>query len=134
MRQRTQKQKVSKHRPSIFQGKLDFSPTGSVLLTVEHPFEQSMVRMLLASLSLCGITYMYLVGTTIFNVIARKDAVAQATILSSKVADLEREYLAASGRVGPESGKQLGLVPVSKSTYIYRPGATAAAPTEPNAL
>ena len=58
--------KMSKYRPSIFQGRLDlFYTTRSVSLTREHPAERTFFRVLIASLLLIACTYIYFVGASV---------------------------------------------------------------------
>lgn len=120
-------QKISKYTPSIFQGKLDLvGRRRSISLTVEHPAERLMFRMLIAAVVLLACAYVYFVGATILNVIARKEALAQSINLATAVSKLESEYFTLSQQVGPESGARLGLLPVSKTIYVRRPGNAAA--------
>lgn len=118
-------QKISKFAPSIFQGRLDFSARGGVSLTLEHPAERVMFRVLAGTLGILACAYVYFVGVSILNVIARKEALAQTASLASAVSSLERDYFAASQGVGPEDGVRLGLTPVSNTVYVHRPGNAA---------
>jgi hypothetical protein len=127
-------QKISKYRPSIFQARLDFSPGRSFSLTVEHPHEQLVFRALAGTLVALGFSYVYFVGATILNVIARKETVRETAALETNVSKLERDYLVAAKAVTPRDGARLGLAPVTQSSFVYRPGATAVATIERNAL
>lgn len=119
-------QKISRYAPSIFQGKIDFSSARrSFSLTVEHPFEPAILRILAGLILLLGFAYVYFVGATILNVVARKDAMSQSASLTSAVSNLEREYFALSHELGPDDGTRLGLAPVSDTVYVHRPGNTA---------
>lgn len=125
---RTRIQKISKYAPSIFQGKIDFSSRNKGFsLTVEHPAERIVFRTLVSALFLLAILYVYFVGATILNVVARKEAVAQTAHLASAVSELERDYFAISKAIGPEDGARLGLAPVANTVYIHRPGNAALA-------
>lgn len=115
--------KMSKYRPSIFQGKLDlFNTTRSVSLTIEHPLEYAYFRIVIAVLLLLACTYVYFVGASILNVIARKEALMETARLTGAVSALEREYFLVAKGVTPEAGERLGLAPVSKTVYVRRPG------------
>ena len=118
--------KISKYRPSIFQGRLDFSPRAGVSLTAEHPSEQIVFRTLIAALFGLVLTYVYCVGSSVLNVIARKEALTQTASLQTSVSTLESSYYNASAGITPRSGEQLGLLPVSETAFVYRPGAAAA--------
>jgi len=115
--------KMSKYRPSIFQGRLDlFGTTRSVSLTHEHPAERTLLRAMLASLLLIACAYVYFVGASVLNVIARKEALLQTARLTGAVSALEREYFLVAKGVTPEAGERLGLLPVSKTAYVRRLG------------
>ena len=114
-------QKISRYAPSIFQGRLDFAARRAVSLTLEHPAERVVLRVLMLSLTLLAVLYVYFVGASIVNVIARKDALKQIATLASAVAMLEREYFVASGAISPESGLGLGLVPIENTAYVHTP-------------
>ena len=133
-------QKISKHAPSIFQGRFSFAlPMGApaasgISLTMEHPAERTAFKILIAVLALFACGYVYFVGLTILNVIARKDALTQMSVLGGAVSDLEREYFAASQELGPEDGARLGLTPVANTAYVHRPGNAAVASSESNEI
>ena len=120
--------KISKYRPSIFQGKIDFSSAQrGVSLSVEHPAERLALRIIsLALITLiCG--YLYFVSASVLNVIARKEALAQVAVVQGTIGGLEQEYFALSQSVSPQIGRALGLSPVGEPKYVYRPGNVGAA-------
>ena len=127
-------QKISKYRPSIFQGKLEFSPHATFSLTAEHPAELLVFRVLIAALVALALTYVYCVGWTVLNVIARKEALSETASLRSSVSALESNYYTATASVTPTAGVALGLAPVTKTAFVYRPGAAAAVTIERNEL
>lgn len=127
-------QKISKYAPSIFQGRIDFARSSGrrtrghgVSLSIEHPAERVVFRVLLFTLAMFAVLYVYFVGATILNVVARKEAITQTASLASAVSKLEREYFVATQDVGPEDGTRLGLAPVSQTDYVHRPGNAASA-------
>lgn len=127
--------KMSKHTPSVFQGRLDFSSVHRHFsLTVEHPAERTTFRVLAATLLFLGLCYLYFVGASVLNVIARKEALTQTANLASAVSHLERDYFAASQKVTPEAARRLGLSPIEKTVYVYRPGNAAAATISTNEI
>jgi len=132
---RTRIQKISKYAPSIFQGKLEFvGRRRGVSLTAEHPVEGFLFRVLIGSVLALTCAYVYFVGSTILNVIAREEALAQSVDLATAVSKLEREYFSLSQGIRPEDGVRLGLSPVSKTMYVHRPGNAAAAAIAPNEI
>ncbi|MBI4079870.1 hypothetical protein HY414_01400 [Candidatus Kaiserbacteria bacterium] len=90
--------------------------------------------MLIGATILLAFAYVYFVGATILNVIARKEALAQTVNLATAVSQLESEYFALAQALGPEDGSRLGLSPVSDTLYVYRPGNAAAASTDSNEI
>lgn len=79
-------------------------------------------------------SYIYLVGSTALNIIARKEALAKATQAGATIGNFEREYFAISQTVKPDAGEPLGLFPVSDIAYVYRPGAVGQAETPHNEI
>ncbi len=116
-------QKISRYAPSIFQGRLDFAGRRHAFsLTSEHPGERLLFRALTFAVVLLAFSYVYFVGSTILNVIARKEALAESAKRATVVSKLEREYFAISQGIGLEDGTRLGLSPVAKTLYVHRPG------------
>src|SRR3989344_1493159 len=126
--------KISKYKPSIFQGSFRFSTPHARLshrvgfsLTMEHPTERAVLKMLVAAL-------MVFVSASVLNVIARKEALAQTATLSSTLSLLERDYYTAGAAVTPSEGERFGLAPVSDTQYVYRPGTIGAARVVSNGI
>lgn len=96
-------------------------------LSLEYSFERVAFRVLFALLGvlLCG--YLYFVGASVLNIIARKEASRSSVALQSSIAVLEKQYFVLSSAVTPDSGGALGLTSLNATDYVYRPGATAAA-------
>ncbi|MHB1086878.1 MAG: hypothetical protein ACYCZ0_03980 [Minisyncoccota bacterium] len=70
---------ISKYRPSIFQTSLDFSSARkSMTLAVEHPYESAFLRALMLILLVLCAGYLYFVGASVLNIIARKEAAFKA--------------------------------------------------------
>lgn len=98
-----------------------------LLLKAELPFERAALRAAFALLLILVSTYGYLIGTSIFNAIARKEAIAENIRLETSVGALEESYFALSEDITPNSGVALGLGALSKKSYVYRPGAVGVA-------
>jgi len=127
--------KISKYKPSIFQGSLKLSSRrAGISLTVEHPAERFIRQGLFVTLVVLICAYGYFVTASILNVIARKEAIAQSASLESTVALLERDYYALAAAVKPDQGARLGLAPVSDTKYVRRPGTVGALDSQPNEL
>ncbi len=126
--------KISKYAPSIFQGKFDFRGPRGISLSHEHPFERRMVQVLSIVLIMSIAGYLYFISASVLNVIARKEALVQMTKMQSAIGGLEQEYFALSQGVSPEVGTTLGLSPIQKTHYVYRPGNIGAATIARNAI
>jgi hypothetical protein len=98
-----------------------------IALSIEYSYERVAFRVLFALLGiiLCG--YLYFVGASVLNIIARKEASRSSATLQGSIAGLEKKYFLLSEAVTPQTGASLGLAPVSATDYVYRPGATASA-------
>ncbi len=125
---------ISKYRPSIFQSKLDFSAARSVSLTAEHPYENAVISALMLVLFVLACGYLYFVGASIFNVIARKEASAETTRLQSSIALMEQEYFALAEHVDESIAADLGLVAIDTTQYVYKPGTAVAATIPGNGI
>lgn len=103
--------------------------TSVLFLKTELPFERALFRAALALLLVCASSYGYLVGISIFNTIARKEAVVESVRLETSVGMLEEQYFALSEEITPDTGSTFGLVPVAEKSYAYRPGAVGVVST-----
>jgi len=123
------------HNPSIFQTRMAFAPAGSAFrLTQEHPLENKAIHALAFMLLLAIFSYFYFVGASILNVVARKEALAKSAQLTTDIAKYEKDYFAISQSLTPEYGTQLGLSPVSKTAYVYRPTSLGQAQMQHNEI
>lgn len=125
--------KISKYRPSVFQGSFGFAAPGGYArrpgfsLTVEHPFERMLLRILLGALVVLIGSYVYFVSASVLNVIARKEALAQTASIASSLSTLESKYYAAAKSITPDTGEYLGLDSADSTKYVHRPGAVGIA-------
>ncbi len=127
--------KISKHAPSIFQGRLNFDTARHGLsLMMEHPYERILARCLTIAVVTLVAGYLYFVSGSVLNVMARKDALTQVTKIQGAIGGLEQQYFALSQDVTPSTGGVLGLAPVENTQYVYRPGNVGAATIGPNAI
>lgn len=103
-------------------------------LSVEHSAEAAALRAFGALLALLIVAYVYFVSMSILNVMARREALAQASTLQSQTAELEQRYFSLSEAMTPEAAGSLGLAPVEETAYVYRPGAVGLADASNNAI
>ena len=97
------------------------------ILSVEYSYERIAFRVLFALLGIILCSYLYFVGASVLNIIARKEAARSSAAVQGSIALLEKEYFKLSEAVTPLSGVSLGLSQVNDTDYVYRPGATASA-------
>lgn len=98
------------------------------ILAVEHQAERLALSVLSIIVGLLFCSYLYFVGASVLNIIARKEADAQSLGIQGSVGVLEEQYFALSQSVTPQDAPSLGLAPVSQTAYVYRPGDAAVAP------
>jgi len=112
-----------------------FAPAGSPFrFTQEHPLESKVVRVLVALLLVSIFAYLYFVGASILNIIARKEALAKSAQLTTSIGKYEKDYFAISQSITPDAGSQLGLLPVGKTAYVYRPSSLGQAEKSHNEI
>ena len=104
------------------------------ILTVEHPFESLAFQALVGVSFVLIFSYIYFVSASVLNIIVRKEAVAEAAQISTAIGNSEQKYFAMSQGVTLEAGAVLGLAPVSKTAYVYRPGTVGQAATLRNEI
>ena len=97
------------------------------ILAIEHPLERRLWAVFFAALAILFFAYLYFVASSVMNIVARKEADARATDLQGSIGALEQRYFELSQALTPESASTLGLSPVKKTAYVYRPGNSASA-------
>jgi hypothetical protein len=97
----------------------------SFLLATEHPLERQARQALVGLIAFFICAYLYCVGASILNVMARTEAESHAVATRDTIAELESSYFSLSQAMTPDVGRTLGLVPVAASSYVAVPGATA---------
>ena len=127
----TAHKKLSKHTPSIFQGRLNLSAAAKphVALAVEYPVERIIMRALIAFLILLAFCYLYFVSASVINVMARKEALAEAAKIEGTIGGLEGKYFTLSQAITSQSADALGLSPIQTTGYVTRPGNVGIADT-----
>ena len=103
-------------------------------LAMEHPYERHAFSILSIALAVLVGAYLFFVASSIFNVMARSDAMAEIRDIEGSIGGLEQEYLALSEGVSPQRAAELGLAPVADTAYVYRPGNTAVASMKPSEI
>jgi hypothetical protein len=128
---------ISRFKPSIFQGRLDFdavSKRQTTVLAMEYPLERLAFPILTTILIALIFAYFYFVVASVFNVIGERQADAQSAHMQGSISSLEQQYFSLSEELTPQSAASLGLSPIKNTTYVYRPGNAADAPNLVHAI
>jgi hypothetical protein len=104
------------------------------LMNAEHPYESLVLRGLFVMLALFVCAYLYFVSSSVLNVIARKEASANAVKIESDVGALEQNYFTLSQGVTAEQGIALGLSPIKSATYVRRMDAVGVVSPDTHAI
>ncbi|OGI76488.1 hypothetical protein A3C67_00070 [Candidatus Nomurabacteria bacterium RIFCSPHIGHO2_02_FULL_42_19] len=91
----------------------------STMGAMEEGMSKTVLHSLLLSLCILAVFYTFLLGNMVFNIIERKTLEAEMQTLATKVADLELEYLALSGKVDLAFSQALGFKEI-KATFATR--------------
>lgn len=121
--------RISKFKPSAFQGKFDFEAVAkrqTQVLAMEHPAERYALSMLLLVLATLFCAYLYFVVGSVFNVIAEKEADARSNQIQTSINTLEEQYFSLTQSLTPQAASDMGLAPIRETQYVYRPGDAAA--------
>lgn len=92
------------------------------VLAIEYAWERTLLRALLTLLAFLTIGYLYFVASSVLNVIAHKEAIAQTAQIESEIGLLEQKYFTLSQDLTPAAGSALGLAPITAQKYVYRHG------------
>lgn len=85
-----------------------------------YDFEQKMFWVF-AFLIFCSVVfYMYIVSSTILNIIARETAERDVKVANSAISELESEYIALGKNLDLTNAKGLGYREVAEIDYVSR--------------
>ena len=107
--------------------KLSYANFRRDVLMVPMPHLEILIRCAAAVCALMIAAYVTLVGTTILNVIARKESLDASVRLRTAVSVLERTYFSLSQGMTSAEGEADGLSSVSRTSYVYRPSVVGVA-------
>jgi hypothetical protein len=105
-------------------------PEAPVVLHTSYFREDLIIRALFAVCAMLLIAYVTIVGMTIVNVIARKEALDRTSETRSAIAQLEHEYFSRTEALTVSQGAERGLEPVSDKRYVQRLTAVGYAETD----
>ena len=113
--------KISRYTPSLLQGTLQLEvarPRSG--LARELPLERHALSGLSIILVLVVAAYLYLVASSILNVIGQRDAEHSMRAIEGSMGALEQQYIALSRSINADSADTIGLAPVAATSYVYR--------------
>jgi len=108
--------------------------TTIAILSIEHSAERHILRALLLVLALLACGYLYFVAASVLNVIASREASAQASRIETSIGSLEERYFTLAQSITPQEGESLGYVHIANESFIYRAGGTALVNTREAAI
>lgn len=84
-----------------------------------------LASLLLVFSGILALAYIYLVSTAVFDIVARKNAEAEARTLRSRVGALELHYLALDHAIDLDYARTLGFVEDRTTSFASRTASTA---------
>ncbi len=95
---------------------------------VENQNTQRIIfRVLIGSLIMLSVAYVYLIGSITFNVLARKSLETNARELGSRIGTLELTYLARANQIDKNHATFLGFVEIHNNIFATRGDSTRVA-------
>lgn len=83
-------------------------------------FEKRTFKTLMVLFSVLFLVYMYVVGTIVFNIVARKDIEHSNQLLTSSLNEMELTYLDSSNSINKSLAQTLGFKEATDATYVSR--------------
>jgi len=96
------------------------SKTKTIEMVNDRHAQKIMLRVLISTLIVLSVTYVYLIGSITFNVLARKSLEATSKDLTNKVGSLELTYLASTNKIDRTYATELGFVDAKNSIFATR--------------
>jgi hypothetical protein len=85
-----------------------------------YDFEQKMFWLLSALIFCSLVFYMYVISSTILNIVARETSERDVKLVNSSISELESEYIALGKGLDLNNAKNLGYREVSEIDYVSR--------------
>ncbi len=86
---------------------------------LDHNLQSRFLGFLLVSLGILAISYLFLLGNMVFNIVERKALEGEARTLANEVGELELTYLSMSSKIDLELSHSLGFKEV-KAKFATR--------------
>lgn len=88
--------------------------------------QKVLFRVLVGSLVLLSIVYIYLIGSITFSILARKSLETNVRTLGSHISELELSYLSTTNTIDKNYAKALGYVEIQDNLFATRKSASVA--------
>jgi hypothetical protein len=89
-------------------------------ITENSYIQKILLRILVGSLIVLSIVYIYLIGSITFNVLARKTLETTSRSLSSNISKLELTYLDSANKINKDLALSMGYVEVNNNIFASR--------------
>jgi hypothetical protein len=93
----------------------------------DNQTRKQIFRVLVSTVIVLSICYVYFIGSITFSVVARKTLESTMRETSSRVSSLEVEYLTLSNKIDAPTGLARGFVDPHNTIFATRTGASAVA-------
>ena len=94
---------------------------------VENSYIQKiLLRILISSLIVLSVIYIYFIGSITFNVLARKTLEGTVRNLSSNISNLELTYLSSANKINKDFALSKGFVEINNNIFATRGSARVA--------
>lgn len=94
--------------------------TMTMEIVQNRDIQRVLLRVFISALVVLSITYVYLIGSITFNVLARKSLETEVRKLGSHVSELELSYLNSANKIDKNFATSLGFVEAKNSIFTTR--------------
>jgi hypothetical protein len=94
--------------------------TMTIDIVQNKDIQKILLRVFVSALIVLSITYIYLIGSITFNIVARKALESEARVLGSHVSDLELSYLNSTNKIDKSFAISLGFVEAKNNIFTTR--------------
>lgn len=94
--------------------------TMTIEIVQNKDIQRVLLRVFVSALIVLSITYIYLIGSITFNVVARKALESEVRTLGSKVSELELGYLNTTNKIDKGYAISLGFVEAKNNIFTVR--------------
>lgn len=92
----------------------------NVNIVNNNNLDKKILRAILFSAGMLAICYVFIMGSTVFNIVERRSLEANARTLSNEVGDMELQYLALSNKVDLAYAESKGFKEISMKSFATR--------------